>query len=129
MSARLAFEILRDEPERLEGIAPGIDRAHLKRLRRGEVPVDREVDLHGLEQPAARKAVREALVATKAEGGRCVRVIHGRGLHSEGGDAVLRGRLPGWLSEEPLASAVMAFATGQRERGGATYVLLRRRRA
>ena len=129
MNERLAFEILRDEPERLEGIASGIDRAHLKRLRRGEVPADAEVDLHGLEQPAARRAVRDAIVAVKQQGGRCVRVIHGRGIHSEGGDAVLRSRLPAWLSEPPLAASVMAFATGQRERGGATYVLLRRRRS
>lgn len=128
MSEAQPFEILRDEPERLEGIAPGIDRAHLRRLRRGEIEVDREIDLHGLEQKEARLVVRAAITETREAGGRCIRVVHGRGLHSEGGTAVLRQRLPRWLSEPPCGSLVMAFASGLRERGGATYLLLRRNR-
>jgi DNA-nicking Smr family endonuclease len=123
-----SFTLLRDEPERLEGIAPGIDRAHLRRLRRGEVRVDEEVDLHGLDRREAGSAVREALKRAIAGGGRCVRVIHGRGGHSPDGRPVLRSSLVGWLSEAAHASQVMAFASGLRERGGATYVLLRRRR-
>ena len=122
------FEVLRDEPERFEGIAPGIDRAHLRRLRRGEVPVDEEVDLHGLQREQARRAIREGLQRAIDQGGRCVRVIHGRGVHSAAGGPVLRSQLLGWLSEPPHASRVMAFASGLSERGGATYVLLRRKR-
>ena len=128
-SGMSAFEILRDEPERLEGIATGIDRSHLKRLRKGEVEVDEDVDLHGLEQREARVAVREAIARAREAGGRCVRVVHGRGLHSAGGAAVLRERLPHWLAEPPCGALVMAFASGLRERGGATYVLLRRKRS
>jgi DNA-nicking Smr family endonuclease len=126
--ARAPFEILRNEPERLEGIAPGIDRAHLRRLRRGEVEVDDEVDLHGLTHAEAGRAVREAIADALACGDRCLCLIHGRGVHSPGGDGVLRSGLLGWLSEEAHAPHVMAFASGLRERGGATYVLLRRRR-
>lgn len=123
-----AFEILRDEPERFEGVAPGIDRAHLRRLRRGEVPPDEEVDLHGLDRKQARHALHAALQRAIDEGGRCVRVIHGRGVHSADGSSVLRAGLARWLAEPPYADRVMAFATGLGERGGATYVLLRRRR-
>lgn len=128
MAPGKTFQILRDEPERLEGVAPGIDRAHLRRLRRGEVPVDEEVDLHGLDRARARRAVREALKHAIDAGGRCVRIVHGRGTHSAEAGPVLRSELASWLSEPPHAARVMAFASGLRERGGATYVLLRRSR-
>ena len=122
------FEILRDEPERLEGIAAGIDRAHLRRLRRGEIPVDEEIDLHGLDRKEAHRALRTPLRDAIAAGARCILVIHGRGSHSADGDSVLRSRLVSWLGEAPHGARVMGFACGLRARGGATYVLLRRRR-
>ena len=37
--------------ERHEGIAPGTDRTHLRRLRNGEIPRDARIDLHGLGPP------------------------------------------------------------------------------
>lgn len=123
------FEILRNERERLEGIAPGTDRAHLRRLRRGEVPIDLEIDLHGLDRQEARRELLRTLERAIANGDRCVAVIHGRGTYSPGGQSVLREQLATWLSEPPHASRIMAFASGLQERGGATYVLLRRRRS
>ena len=114
--------------ERVEGRAPGIDRAHLRRLRSGGVRVESRVDLHGLRATDARKAVRAALTRAAEEGQRCVLVIHGRGHRSPSGP-VLRDALPGWLAEPPLGARVMAFASAAPADGGsgATYVLLRRR--
>jgi len=114
---------------RHEGLAPGIDRRHLLRLRRGEVPVDRELDLHGLDRRGAAAALRRELGLARDRGERCVLVIHGRGARSEGA-AVLKEALPGWLGEPPLDALVMAFATARPAEGGegATYVLLRRSR-
>ncbi len=111
--------------ERLQGIAPGIDRGHLQRLRRGQVRAERELDLHGLRVAEARDAVAEALAAALAGDERCVRIVHGRGLHSRGG-AVLRQQLADWLADPPHGARVMAFASTRD--GGATYVLLRRQR-
>lgn len=113
----------------LRGLAPGIDRAHLDRLARGGVPIDLELDLHGLTESAARSLVRETLRCAYEDGDRCVLVIHGRGKHSDLG-AVLREALPGWLQEPPTGLLVMAFAGAQPRDGGegASYVLLRRRR-
>ena len=61
---------------------------------------------------------------------RCVRVVHGRGLHSDGG-AVLKGGVVEWLTTAPPLSLVLAFASAQPRDGGpgASYVLLRRARA
>jgi DNA-nicking Smr family endonuclease len=97
----------------------------LARLARGDPDPECDVDLHGLDASAARRRVRDALTEARDEGMRCARVIHGRGRHSESG-AVLRERLPGWLTEPPLADAVLAFARSARDGGGSTLVLLRR---
>lgn len=114
---------------RLRGLAEGVDRRHLRRLERGGWEEEAEIDLHGLRRDEAGRALREALREAHAEGMRCIRVVHGRGLHSELGP-VLREALPGWLTAPPAGRLVMAFATAPAAQGGegATLVLLRRRR-
>ena len=122
------FEITRSG-ERSEGLARGIDRAHLARLRRGEVPVERRIDLHGLTAAEARRELSAELREAFAEGERCALVVHGRGLHSESGP-VLRDGVVGWLVAPPLGALVLAFASALPRDGGpgASYVLLRRAR-
>jgi len=124
----VAFEIDR-LGERIEGIAPGIDRGVLRKLRSASYPRDARIDLHGLHAPAARAQVHQTLQRVHAEGGRCVLVIHGRGRHSES-EPVLKEALLEWLAEAPAAPLVMAFASASGGDGGvgATYVLLRRER-
>lgn len=124
----MSFDIER-RGERVLGVARGIDRAHLDRLARGEVPVDVELELHGLTAKEAGSLVRAAVNEAYEEGERCLLVIHGRGRHSEQG-AVLREALPEWLAAPPVGARVMAFASAQPRDGGtgASYVLLRRRR-
>jgi len=111
----------------LEGIAPGFDRRRLRALRRGEIAPDLELDLHGLRREEAHRALRKALREALADGARCVLVVHGRGLRSEG-DPVLRASLAGWLAEAPHGPRVLAFTPAEGRHGGATYVLLRRSR-
>jgi DNA-nicking Smr family endonuclease len=113
--------------ETLRGLAPGIDREHLRRLARGRVAVDASLDLHGLDAAAARCRLRDAVQDARESGARCLLVVHGRGLHSAE-SAVLKQGLPEWLAEPPLGREVMAFASATSEHGGpgATYVLLRR---
>ena len=122
------FELAR-HGERVEGLAQGIDRQHLLRLRRGEWRVERRVDLHGLTAPEARRELASELHDAALAGVRCVLVIHGRGLHSESGP-VLRDGVLAWLTAPPLATRVMAFASALPRDGGpgASYVLLRRTR-
>ena len=120
---------IREHGERIEGLAQGIDRAHLDRLKRGRVPVQREVDLHGLERREAGLEVRLQLEEAFEMAERCVLIIHGRGAHSDLGP-VLKEALLGWLCDPPLDRLVMAFASALSEHGGsgATYVRLRRNR-
>jgi DNA-nicking Smr family endonuclease len=123
-----AFQIV-TSGERVEALAEGIDRAWLRRLRAGEVRVEKRVDLHGLSAREARATVRRTILDAHEAGRRCVLVVHGRGVHSPEGPA-LKAFLLRWLTESPLAATVMAFSSARPRDGGdgATYVLLRRRR-
>ena len=113
--------------ERVAGRAADADHALLSRLQRGEMAVEVEVDLHGMDAGQAREAVRGVVARAQRAGQRCLLVIHGRGLRSPAGP-VLKQALPGWLTEPPLDRQVLAFTSAGAGHGdtGATLVLLRR---
>ena len=118
------------EGERVYGLAEGVDPRHLQRLRRGELTAERELDLHGLDARSAREDVSFELRDAFEAGERCVRIVHGRGVHSPGGP-VLKQAVLEWLGQPPLAPLVLAFASAPPREGGAgaLLVLLRRKRA
>lgn len=124
--AKLEIERLGD---RLEGLAAGVARRELDRLRRGDIQVDERLDLHGFKEREARAAVREVLAELWRNGGRCLLVIHGRGLRSAG-RPILKESLPVWLEEPPWGGRVRALVSAPPASGGsgATLVLLRRSR-
>ena len=121
------FELEQRAAGAVDGWAAGFDRRRLRELRRGEIEPDVEIDLHGMTRAAAHAELVAALRDAIAAGQRCVLVVHGRGMRSTTGP-VLRDALPGWLAEAPHGASVLAFAAGEPQRGGATYVLLRRTR-
>ena len=61
--------------------------------------MDGVVDLHGLSQEAARRALTDFIARAHAEGARSVLVITGKGV---AGDGVLRRCAPEWLAEGSL---------------------------
>lgn len=95
----------------------------LRRLRRGEYRVEREIDLHGLTVPEAKAALREFLVAALEAGVRCVRIVHGKGLRSGHRGPVLKSAVSGLLRR---TGAVLAYVSARPVDGGtgALYVLL-----
>jgi DNA-nicking Smr family endonuclease len=117
-----------DTPEYIEGIAHGLDRRLLRRLRRGDYAVQGHVDLHGLTTEAARDVVERFIDEARTAGKRCVLIIHGRGLNSKDHIPVLKERLRLWLTRGRIGRSVLCFATAQPYDGGAgaIYVLLRR---
>jgi DNA-nicking Smr family endonuclease len=121
------FEVS-DDGRSIEGHRPEVDRTTLRRLRRGELPVDGRFDLHGLAAGAAREAVEGFVQRSRVRGDRVLLLVHGKGGHSPGGRGVLRGEIAAWLSQGEASRSVAAFATAAAEDGGegALYVLLRR---
>ena len=106
----------------------GMDRRTADRFRRGKLPIECRLDLHGLYQDAAHGALIDFITSSAALGKRNVLVITGRG--SREGSGVLRKRLPQWLNQPPCRDLVVAFTGARPEHGrdGALYVLLRRNR-
>jgi DNA-nicking Smr family endonuclease len=106
-------------------VAPGVDRRALRRLKRGEHAIGRRLDLHGLKADEALARVHHFLDTSRHDGHRAVCIVHGRGLNSKDGIAVLKTRV-----RESLRShrAVLAFTDAPRADGGtgAVYVLLRK---
>ena len=114
--------------EYIEGVAPGLDKRLLRKLKCGDYAIQSHLDLHGLVQKEARAEVEAFLDGARSSGHRCVLIVHGRGLHSKDSVPVLKARLQVWLTRGPIARAVLAFATALPQDGGAgaVYVLLRR---
>jgi DNA-nicking Smr family endonuclease len=95
----------------------------LRRLRRGEYAVRDEIDLHGMTQDEARRALGAFLAEAGLHGRRCVRVIHGKGRRSGQRGPVLKSAVNRWLRRH---APVLAFCSARRSDGGtgALYVLL-----
>ena len=117
-----------DTDEYIEGLADGIDRRLLRRLRAGEYAVQGHVDLHGLTREEARERVARFLLDSRRAGHRCILIVHGRGNHSKDSIPVLKQAVRTWLERGQFARTVLAFATARPSDGGAgaVYVLLRR---
>ena len=121
------FEVV-DDGRHVEGRRVDVPPATLRALRRGLVPIDVRMDLHGLRESAAHEALAAFLRDQRVRGERCALVVHGKGAHSPGGIGVLRGEIAAWLSQGKASEHVAAFATATADDGGegAVYVLLRR---
>ena len=100
----------------------------MKKLKRGRLPIQAHIDLHGFTKNDAEAAVRRFLINSHHRGLRCVLIVHGRGLNSPDSIPVLKERLPVWLNRGPARKIVMAFSSAQPYDGGtgAIYVLLRK---
>jgi DNA-nicking Smr family endonuclease len=116
-------------PELAPGRSAGVDKRLAERLKRGQLPIEGMLDLHGLTQGEAHRQL-DGFLAHAAHGGRrCVLVITGKGVwRSESG--ILKEMVPRWLNEAPNRARVLAIASAQPRHGGsgALYVLLKRRR-
>jgi DNA-nicking Smr family endonuclease len=106
----------------------GIDRVTAERLKRGRYPVEARLDLHGMTQAEAHRALSGFVAASRSLGRRSVLVITGHGRISGG---ILKAAVPRWLAEPELRRHLLAITPAQPRDGGAgaLYLLLRRRPA
>lgn len=117
------------------GETGNIDRRTAQKFTRGEMPIERRLDLHGLTEDKAFDAVQNFIKSSYRQDMRCVLIITGKGLHKEDDDffsqsGILKNRVPQWLNSETLRPLILSFADALPKDGGsgALYVLLRRRR-
>ncbi len=117
-------------PEIGPGDRAGVDKRTAKRLKRGQLAVEARMDLHGLTQEEAHRALSAFVQGSQAAGRRCVLVITGKGLRPDGTVGVLRAAVPHWLNQPDLRERIVAFthATPRDGGEGALYLLLKRKR-
>ncbi len=111
------------------GAIDGVDRKTFDRLRKGRLPVDAVLDLHGDTQAVAHRRLHSFIARCRMANSRCVLIVTGKGSVSQGG-GVLRKMLPEWLNGQDMRPHVVAISQAQQQHGGvgAYYVLLRRNR-
>ena len=121
------FELSHSD-EYVDGAIVGLSPEILKKLRRGDFSYQEYVDLHGLNRYEALETVTQFVQKSFGRKIRCILIVSGRGLNSEGKEPVLKHYLVKWLTHAPLRRIVLAFASARSYDGGAGafYVLLRK---
>jgi len=114
-------------PAQIKTPLPGIDKRQAERFRRGQLPIEGKIDLHGRTQAEAHDALHHFIARAHKAGKRKLLVITGKGTtKSQGG--VLKTNVPRWLNEPGLRGYILAISDARPEHGGtgALYVLLKR---
>jgi len=110
----------------------GIDRKAFEKFRKGQMPIDATLDLHGLFQQQAYEKVVQFIAHASARHMRCVMIITGKGQKKSDGlvreEGVLKKSLPDWLEQPSLKCKILKIQQAQRFHGGsgACYILLKR---
>jgi DNA-nicking Smr family endonuclease len=125
-------ELLRSTflPKLSHGAQTGLDKSNAKKLKKGQHTIERQLDLHGMNQEQAHLALNLFIEVSYGDRKRCVLVITGKGLKPSGSVGVLRMAAPRWLNEKPNRRRVLAFSYATQKDGGegALYVMLKKNR-
>lgn len=118
-----------EPPELAIGRIADVDKRLAERLRRGQLPIEGKLDLHGLTQQEAHDQLSGFIALSQKQGHRCILVVTGKGAWREGA-GILREMVPRWLNERLNRARVLAIAQAQPQHGGAgaLYILLKRLR-
>ena len=103
---------------------PGIQHRILSRLKKGQYPIEDELNLHGLRGAEAEKRLLAFLDYCQQEAIQCIRIIHGKGRGSRDQKPVIKNMLNSKLRNR---RDVLAFTSAPVRDGGtgAIYVLLK----
>jgi DNA-nicking Smr family endonuclease len=111
--------------KRYSARAPGVSLAQVAELRTGKVHLEATLDLHGVTVDDGVAKLRTFLLESRDLGRRRVRVIHGKGLHSDAGAPLREAVVADLLGA--ASGLVRAFATACPSDGGegATIIIVR----
>ena len=103
------------------GLSGGLDGHTAERLKRGSQQPTAKLDLHGMTEDAAHKALKSFLGKAQKKGARLALVITGNGQ-------ILKAQVPRWLNQPGFAALVRGTSPAHIRHGGAgaLYVYLKR---
>lgn len=106
-----------------------LERRMRQRVTRGQAPIEGIIDLHGMRQDEAHRALLNFIHRKHHEGASVVVVVTGKGS-GVGESGVLRRMVPHWLADPGMRRCVLGYeeAAQQHGGGGALYVRIRRNR-
>ena len=114
----------------------GINGATQDRPKRGTLEPDAKIDLHGMTEVVAHRALSSFLKGARQRGNRLILVVTGKGNPRKEESAswmmsphgVLKQMVPRWLNEPELAALIASVRTAHVRHGGdgALYVYLRK---
>lgn len=110
-------------------LAP-IGRRERAQLSKGRKEIDARLDLHGMTQARAHRALLGFLHRANADGMTFVLIITGKGMSGDNPErGVLRRQVPEWLSLPEFRGLVVGFEEAHIGHGGAGALYVRVRRA
>jgi DNA-nicking Smr family endonuclease len=124
-----------DPPPSKKPVAPPlapIGRRERSQLSKGKKEIEARLDLHGMTQARAHRALSGFLHRAHGDGLTFVLVITGKGkIGAESERGVLRRQVPQWLSQPEFRTFVVGFEEANVGHGGAgaLYVRIRRSRS
>jgi len=116
------------KPDKPPPLAP-LGRRERSQLSRGRKQIEGRLDLHGMTQTRAHRALLSFLQRASSDGLTFVLVITGKGASGpDSGRGVLRRQVPEWLSLPEFRALVVGFEEAHIGHGGegALYVRVRR---
>jgi DNA-nicking Smr family endonuclease len=114
----------------------GINGATQDRLKRGTLEPDAKIDLHGMTEAVAYRALSSFLKGARQRGNRLILVVTGKGNPRKEESAswmmsphgVLKQMVPRWLNEPEMSALIASVRSAHVRHGGegALYVYLRK---
>lgn len=127
-SKNISFEEVTTSPvtsnEALYFCRPGIQTSYFRKLKRGQIPSAKSIDLHRMTVNEARQSIELLITNALQQQIRCVTIIHGKGHRGNTEKPILKNKVNQWLRSH---STVLAFCSALPTDGGtgAVYVLLK----
>ena len=106
------------------GESDGLDKRTAEKMRKGKLVIDARIDLHGMSQEQAHRALNAFIEAAYLNQKRLVQVVTGKGR------GILQNAVPQWLNQMPNRARIVSFTHAPRNQGGdgALHILIKRQR-
>jgi DNA-nicking Smr family endonuclease len=123
VSGGLRFE-LRREDDWIAGLRHDAPRGTLENLSNAAPGREATLDLHGARETDVESRLAKFVRRAHETGVRRLRVVHGKGLHSDPAGPVLGDAVVTALTKGVAASRVLAFVTAPEDQGGSGALLV-----